>query len=62
MWVSHLDHDELSLPGPPVRPLLPEAQANIEGREAWSLASLVRYHPWTTHTFNLQKQILNSTF
>lgn len=62
MWVSHLDHDEFSLPGPPVGPLLPEAQANIERREGWSLATLVGYHPLTTHTFILKKQILNSTF
>lgn len=62
VWVSHLDHDELPLPGPPVRPLLPEAQANVERREAWSLATLVGYHPWTTHTFNLKKQTLNGTF
>lgn len=43
-WLSHLDHDEFPLPGPPVRPLLPEAQANIECREAGSLATLVGYH------------------
>lgn len=54
--VSHLDHDEFPLPGPPVWPLFAEAQADIEGREAGSLATLVGYHPWTTHTFRLQTQ------
>lgn len=49
-WGSHLDHDEFPLPGPPVWPLLTEAQADVERRKAGSLATLVGYHPWATHT------------
>lgn len=39
--VSYLDHDELSLPGSSIGPLLPEAEADLKLGRVWSLASLV---------------------